>query len=140
MFPAMLLSQEQVSGVILETTDDERTTPLFGANVYWLNTSVGTTTDEDGSFTIAYKKDYKKLVVSFVGFKTDTLTVTNPSLKIRHVLKSTSELDEVVLEGRKQTTAKSYLKAENIITVSSEELLKAACCNLSESFETKSVN
>src|SRR5690606_38370165 len=33
-------------------------------------------------------------------------------------------------------TSKSYLKASNTFTVSSKELLKAACCNLSESFET----
>ena len=31
---------------------------------------------------------------------------------------------------------KSYLEAQNIINVNSDELLKAACCNLSESFET----
>jgi outer membrane receptor for ferrienterochelin and colicin len=70
-----------------------------------------------------------------VGFKTDTLTITEPKM-VHHWLRPTSELDEITVTSRKQSTAKSYLKAENIYTVSSEELLKAACCNLSESFET----
>ena len=42
----------------------------------------------------------------------------------------------VTLSQENKTTAKSYLKATNVINVSSDELLKAACCNLSESFET----
>lgn len=37
---------------------------------------------------------------------------------------------------RKKTSATSYLSSQNISTISSKELLKAACCNLSESFET----
>ena len=35
-----------------------------------------------------------------------------------------------------KATSRSYLGAENVINISSAELLKAACCNLSESFET----
>lgn len=108
---------------------------LAGANVFWLNTSVGTVTDIDGKFTISYSKDYKKLVISYVGFKTDTLTITKPMM-VQHWLKPSTDLDEVTLISRKQATAKSYLQSQNIITVSSDELLKAACCNLSESFET----
>ena len=47
-----------------------------------------------------------------------------------------SQLDEVVVNKRKKTIQKSYFKTQNIINVSSDELLKAACCNISESFET----
>ena len=135
MLPLAIFSQEKVSGMVMETNQKNEHTPLFGANVYWLNTTVGTTTDFDGNFTIPYNKTYKKLVISYVGFKTDTLTITKPE-KIHHLLKSTNDLNEVVVTSRKQATAKSYLKATNTFTVSSKELLKAACCNLSESFET----
>ncbi|WP_299113198.1 TonB-dependent receptor [uncultured Winogradskyella sp.] len=127
-------AQDKLEGVIFETVDDKEL-PLAGANVFWLNTSVGTMTDENGAFSIAYQSSYTKLIVSYVGFKTDTLTVTS-NKKIRHVLRSTSDLDEVTITSRKLATAKSYLKATNTFTVSSDELLKAACCNLSESFET----
>ena len=131
----MILSQDKISGMIMEANDKQEPIGLEGANVYWLNTSVGTVTDRQGNFTISYQKNYEKLVVSFIGFTTDTLTITNPK-RVRHWLRPTSTLDAVTVASRNQATAKSYLQAANIITVSSDELLKAACCNLSESFET----
>ncbi|TXG36563.1 TonB-dependent receptor plug domain-containing protein [Seonamhaeicola maritimus] len=135
MFPIIISSQNSISGVIMEANDKNESIPLAGANVYWLNTSVGTVTDIDGKFALEYSKEYTKLVISYVGFKTDTITVSE--LKpIRHWLQPTDNLDAVTVTTRKQATAKSYLKAQNVITVSSDELLKAACCNLSESFET----
>jgi outer membrane receptor for ferrienterochelin and colicin len=133
--PLCLFSQSNLQGVILEANDKNEAIGLPGANVYWLNTSLGTVTDIDGNFTIPYTPDYTQLVISYVGFKTDTLTITNTN-KIRHWLQPISDLDEVTVKSRKQATAKSYLRAQNVITVSSAELLKAACCNLSESFET----
>jgi len=133
--PILMFSQDQLSGEILEANTENKTIPVVGANVFWLNTSVGAVTDLDGKFTIPYETSYKQLVISYVGYKADTLTINEPKY-IKHYIKSSSELDEVVVTSRKQSTAKSYMKAANIITISSDELLKAACCNLSESFET----
>jgi outer membrane receptor for ferrienterochelin and colicin len=108
---------------------------VYGANVYWLNTTVGTTTNEKGWFTIPYKTSYKKLVISYVGYKTDTLTIT--SLKpIHHFLTPENELDEVEINTKRKSIQKSFLLTENVMTVNKDELLKAACCNLAESFET----
>ncbi len=135
LLPMLMFSQEKITGRIMEANQENKTIGLAGANVYWLNTSVGTVTDIDGFFSLNYKKDYKKLVISYVGFKTDTLTVTVPK-EVQHWLQATSDLDAVTVTSRKQATSKSYLKATNTFTVSSDELLKAACCNLSESFET----
>ncbi|WP_299119476.1 TonB-dependent receptor [uncultured Winogradskyella sp.] len=132
--PIYLFSQEQLEGVVLETSSSKEM-PLPGANVYWLDSSVGAITREDGAFSLPYKFSYNKLVISYVGFKTDTITVTS-NIFIRHVLQPSDELDAVTVTSRKQATSKSYLKATNTLFVSSDELLKAACCNLSESFET----
>ncbi|MFS4483814.1 TonB-dependent receptor [Hyunsoonleella sp. 2307UL5-6] len=128
-------SQETISGKIIEANSKNENIGIAGANVYWLNTQVGTVTDIDGSFTISYKTDYKKLVISYVGYKTDTLIISSPK-HVLHALRSTDDLGAVTVKARKQSTSRSYLKAANIINVSSDELLKAACCNLSESFET----
>lgn len=135
IIPVFCFSQNQIRGMVMESNEKNEPIPLFGANVYWLNTAIGTTTDYDGNFTIPYKATYEKLVISYVGFKTDTLIINEPK-KVHHLLQTTSSLDEVTLTSRKQATAKSYLKAANTFIVSSKELLKAACCNLSESFET----
>jgi outer membrane receptor for ferrienterochelin and colicin len=127
-------SQEQLKGIVLETSSTKER-PLSGANVYWLDSSVGAITNEDGTFSLPYKFSYSQLVISYVGFKKDTLTVKE-NRYIKHVLQASDELDAVVVKSRKQATSRSYLKATNTIFVSSDELLKAACCNLSESFET----
>ena len=108
---------------------------VFGANVYWLNSSIGATTNEKGWFTIPYKKSYKKLVVSYVGYKTDTLIITNLE-PIHHFIIPENELEEVTIKSKKKATQRSFVQTQNVFTVNSAELLKAACCNLAESFET----
>ncbi|MDG5492772.1 TonB-dependent siderophore receptor [Psychroserpens sp. SPM9] len=135
LLPVLSFSQEMIEGIVTEASSDNKIFPLAGANVFWLDTSVGAVTDIDGKFSIPYQPSYTKLVISFVGFKTDTLTVTKPRY-IKHMLEATSDLDEITLIARKQATTRSYLSSQNISTISSAELLKAACCNLSESFET----
>ncbi|MEY8870426.1 TonB-dependent receptor [Meridianimaribacter flavus] len=135
LFPLIGLSQDTLKGTILEENKENEPIPVVGANVYWLDTTIGAVTDIDGKFSIPYQSEYTKLVVSYVGYKTDTITVSSAKA-ITHWLKPTSELDEITVTSRKQATSKSYLQATNTFTVSSDELLKAACCNLSESFET----
>ena len=135
LFPLFIFSQEQIKGVIYEQNPANNKNELAGANVYWLSTSIGNVTDINGEFKIPYKKEYTKLVVSYIGFKTDTLQINSPK-NISHWLKQTSMLDEVVLKQQKKSSSVSYVKSLNIINVSSDELLKAACCNLAESFET----
>lgn len=135
LVPSFIFSQEKIEGIIVEITEQKTTIPLPGANVYWLDSTIGATTDINGKFSIPYQENYKKLVVSYVGFTTDTLTVDSNTY-IKHALKSTSELDEITVTSRKQATSKSYLQSANVMFVSSDELLKAACCNLAESFET----
>ncbi len=135
LIPLISFSQNQIEGRILEDTNESKDIGLAGVNVFWASESVGAITDMDGTFTIPYKKEYTKLVISFVGFKTDTLTITEPKA-IRHKLKQSGQLDEVLISARKKASSRSYISSSNIINVSSDELLKAACCNLSESFET----
>ncbi len=50
--------------------------------------------------------------------------------------KMEQKLDEVKVESNKKGIKKSLIKTTNTTVVSSNELLKAACCNLAESFET----
>ena len=135
LLPIIAFSQTQFKGMIMDKNNPKDNLGVYGANVHWLGTSIGTVTNEKGWFTISYKKTYKKLVVSYIGYKTDTLTITN--LKpIHHFLTPDSELDEVVIETKRKSIQKSFFKTQNTFTVNKDELLKAACCNLSESFET----
>ncbi|WP_222983924.1 TonB-dependent receptor [Flagellimonas meishanensis] len=128
-------AQFQVNGRVVEYNDKGKTIPLPNANVYWLSSTIGTTTDSMGKFEISYQPSLKQLVISSVGYRSDTIPVNRPNLG-NIVLISNVVLDEVVVEKQVAPLQKSLFKAQNVVTVDSREMLKAACCNLSESFET----
>ena len=131
-----LPAQELLEGQI-KIRENNTEIPVEGANLFWLKTTQGTITDSSGEFKLPLNPISNKLIVSYLGFKTDTLTITSPK-RITHTLFSNSgdSLEEITLTERRKAIQKSYFETQNIIKVSSEELLKAACCNLSESFET----
>ena len=135
LIPIAMYSQTEIKGMAMIKNSQGNTEGLPGATVYWSGTDIGTTTNDKGWFTLPYKPEYKKLVFSFVGYKTDTVTVNKPK-EIHHFMVEDGGLEEVVIETEKQNTAVSYLQSANIVTINEGELLKAACCNLSESFET----
>ncbi|WP_324025254.1 TonB-dependent receptor [Maribacter sp. BPC-D8] len=134
MLPWFAFSQDRVEGVVLDS-EGSNALSLPGANVYWKDSQTGVVTDFDGKFSIPYAKEFNKLIISYVGFETDTLTINEPKT-IRVSLKPSNELDEVVVQQERDAIQKTYFSPQNVITVNSAELLKAACCNLAESFET----
>ena len=127
-------SQEKVEGIVLDS-EGSKALSLSGANVYWQDSQIGVVTDFNGKFSIPFKKEFNRLIVSYVGFVSDTLTINEPRT-IRLSLKLSNELDEVVVQQKRDAIQKTYFSPQNVITVNSAELLKAACCNLAESFET----
>ncbi len=135
LLPLSLYAQETLEGRIEDANAAEEPKGLGGANVYWLDTNVGTVTDFEGNFSIPYEASYKNLVISYVGYQTDTIQVSE-NKRIVHKLTATSNLEEVTVSARRKASARSFISSQNVINISSAELLKAACCNLSESFET----
>ena len=134
LLPYFSFSQEKVGGVVFDS-DASNALNLSGANVYWQDSQTGVVTDFDGKFSIPYLKEFNKLIISYVGFESDTLTINAPKT-IRVNLKPSNELNEVVVQQERDAIQKTYFSPQNVITVNSDELLKAACCNLAESFET----
>ncbi|MGX1930518.1 TonB-dependent receptor [Flagellimonas sp. 2504JD4-2] len=128
-------AQIQVKGKVLEYRSEKDNIPLPEANVYYVESTVGTTTDASGNFSIPFRSDLKQLVISSVGFRPDTILVNRPNLG-NILLYPIVELEEIVLEKRVAPLQKSLFNVQNVVTVDSREMLKAACCNLSESFET----
>ncbi len=123
-----------LKGNVFEQIEEEQHS-IVGANVYWSNTTIGTTTDENGNFKLSRLKTNNKLVVSFVGYKSDTIVVENQDYITVDLINSV-DLDEVTISYRKNATEVSLLEPLNVSVIGEKELCKAACCNLSESFET----
>lgn len=132
--PAVALTQ-QLSGTVFELNNSKEVT-LAGVNVYWANTLSGTVTDAQGRFELPLSQEMPaKLVFSFIGYEKDTLIITD--LKpIRVILKNAINLKEITIEKRRESTTFSTMNPIPTQIISSNELKKAACCNLAESFET----
>lgn len=126
-----------LSGKVMEWDEGMKMEmPIIGANVYWLNTTIGTTTNTEGKFQIPQPAVLPaSMIVSFVGYKNDTLRISDNSFR-KIILKKSIELKEVEVAARQGTTMISTINPINTEKVTEKELLKAACCNLSESFET----
>jgi outer membrane receptor for ferrienterochelin and colicins len=111
--------------------------PLPGASVFWLGTRLGTAADAQGTFSLPYPPGAVpwRLVVRFLGFQTDTLTLSRPATApLRVALRRTLTLGEARVEGRAVTNSATSIG--QMQTISARDLTKSACCNLAESFET----
>ena len=109
--------------------------PLPGASVLWKGSGLGTVTDGFGFFQLEVRRVPDTLRVSMVGYTTVDVLFSGESflevpLEPGVILKSA----DVVFEERSQSV--SLLNPLNIQQLSRKELCKAACCNLSEAFET----
>ena len=86
-------AQTSVTGTVVDSSDE----PMVGASVIVTGSSVGTSTDIDGNFTINAKQG-QTLKVSYVGYKTQDVKVKGNNLRI--VLEEDNALlDEVVVVG-----------------------------------------
>ena len=75
LFSANLLSQN-VSGKVIEIIDSKEI-PIVGANIYLIDNSKGTISDENGDFFISDIGIVNEFIVSYVGYLNDTLKVEN---------------------------------------------------------------
>ena len=116
--------------------DGDTKVALTGANVYWVGTTESTTTDSVGFFHLMGKGNESHLiVVSFVGYKNDTLKA-GESKMMKIVLTENAQLQTVTITEEQRGTKINTSSTINIQEITQKELKKAACCNLSESFET----
>ncbi|MHB1278578.1 MAG: TonB-dependent receptor [Bacteroidia bacterium] len=132
--PALVSAQDLLRGTLLGL-EEGKETPLGFATVQWLNTTLGVVANGEGKFSIERVPGSTLLVVSFIGFSSDTVE-TKGKQDIRVVLKEVVELDETVVTGDKKATTISAISSMKVEVLGKGELKKAACCNLSESFET----
>ncbi len=125
-----------LQGVVLEEDAKGQFLPLTGASVVWMLAQKGTTTNTQGVFSIPESNNNEdRLVVSYTGYRNDTLSISaNQALMV--VLAKNGTLQEVKVTARQRSLYISTTNALRTQVMTEKELFKAACCNLSESFET----
>lgn len=123
---------QQLQGYVIEETADGKRMVLGGALVGVLGTNNAVVTDEKGVFELdSVNLGTDKLIVLALGYKTDTIAINGN--KIVTVSLRLAELGEVEINARKVTRLE--LTAMNVEVLTEDDLVKDACCNLSESFE-----
>lgn len=129
-----VLAQSLV-GVVMEETKAGMFKPISFADVFWLDTQTGTVTDSIGKFELPLVEGKSKLVVSSVSYQSDTLEIKQFD-QLTIVLKPYHLLNTVDVVYESRGTEISYINPLKVENIGEKELFKAACCNLSESFET----
>ncbi len=129
---------QSIGGVVTEKAKTG-IRPLVGATVRWQVSPGGAITDSVGHFSISTSSITNRLIISYVGYQSDTLAVTDSLALVRVTLRPEASLREVVVSAN--STNIDRLNPIHTEILTRKTLAKAACCNLSESFETNaSVN
>ncbi len=124
-----------IKGVVLEVNKKAAFTPLSGASVIWLHSKQGVSTDTNGVFLIHHDGKGSRLIISYTGYQPDTVSVVDMN-ELKIILANNKQLKEVTVLSKQRSTYLSALNPIRTQVMSDKELFKAACCNLSESFET----
>ena len=135
LFLSSVLFAQQGPSIIKGSVFDSKDQPLVGALIYWDSGTESVITDEHGEFEIKRVPEATFLYASFVGYSTDSVRVELKTT-INFRLIAGVLLDNVVVSHRQTSTHTSSLKPVHTLIMTETELHKAACCNLSESFET----
>lgn len=133
LLPLCLWAQsDSLDGHIVGATA-EGTEPLTEVTVMWLHTGEGTYTDSTGYFRLPAPGGWPaRLVVDYPGYRTDTLTLADNS-HLDHTLQPLM-LEVTKVRGKIRSTELNRLSDRKVEQLGTEELYKAACCNLNESF------
>lgn len=132
MFSGSLSFSQDLTGIIKGDIENKKE-PLEGAVVKWINTKKGTATDEKGKFELAGAEiTDRRIIVSNIGYKTDTIDVTDSSY-IEIVLYPNTVTETIDVEDEQSST---YIgdDAAKTEVITSQELVKDACCDLSGCF------
>ncbi|TDP60037.1 carboxypeptidase-like regulatory domain-containing protein [Flavobacterium dankookense] len=107
IFSSSLIAQTK--GIIV----DENNLPIPYVNIWVEGENIGTTSEEDGTFTIDSNDGNKNLIFSILGFEKKILKLSD-SKKV--ILQSqTNELNEIVIVNKKETKEKEIGQVENSI-------------------------
>ena len=149
LFILMIVKSVAQGGQISGTIIDHNNQPIAGANVMVKNTSKGIQSDINGEFELTLSSfDNVKLVISSIGYKTKTISVSNAE-KIKVTLYEGNELlNEVVVDtnrknkfSRKKSAYVAKLPLKNIensqvySTVTNQLLISQSVVRFEEALE-----
>jgi outer membrane receptor for ferrienterochelin and colicins len=132
-----LWAQDLVTGTVQGRSNHQRLEPLPDARAGWVD-GPATLTDLNGHFQLAMPTTWPaRLAVSAYGTTPDTLLFSGPPVKpLSITLEGSVQLAAAEISERQASTRLSLQSLQAIESIGARELKRAACCDISESFET----
>lgn len=126
---SQVFSQKKVSGKILSPSNQ----PVSGASIQVAGSSVGTVTQDDGSFSLNVPASAKTLIVSYVGYKRKEIAIGSQTSFTVSLEEDVSGLSEIVVTGYSSQQRKNIVGA--VSTVSGEKLAAVQTGNAEQQFQ-----
>lgn len=140
VFRTMILSAMLLCGMAAEarvisgTVKDPTGETIISASVVVKGTTIGTVTDFDGNYVIDVPDDAKVLVFSYIGMKTQELSISGDVMNV--VLSENSEvLEEVVVTGYGTTKKRDLVTA--VASVSADQIKDVPVASAAEALQGK---
>ena len=121
-----------LSGTVISSADNQ---PIVGANIFVEGTTIGTTSDIHGNYTLSVPPATKTVTVSFLGYDTKKIAVKDIHLfKLITLADASNKLEDVVVVGFGVQKKESLVGAVQSVKPSD---LQTSSSNLSTSFSGK---
>ncbi len=132
-FTVVNYAQKTISGTISDGNSRET---LIGATILAKGTNVGVQTDADGKFSLNVPNGATALLISFTGYVTQEIALTNETNYIVNLQQDTKVLDEVVV-GAFGTKLSARSIGTSVATLKSAEIIQAAPVSVASALSGK---
>ncbi|CCG54186.1 Probable TonB-dependent outer membrane receptor precursor [Flavobacterium indicum GPTSA100-9 = DSM 17447] len=134
LLPLVTIAQSSITGKIVNANNQ----PISNAKISVIEQNNSFYTDESGNFSLIQANTDVHLIIEANGYKKMEVkqNCAQDFVLVVEQVSSEKEIEAVVVKKEQKAMNRSVKAVTNTINLSQKELQKAACCNLSESFET----
>ncbi len=131
LIASMGFANAQTKTITGKVTSSEDGLPIPGVTIMVPGTTVGTTTDFDGNYSLAVNQSVTTLRFSYIGMEPQDVEIGDRTVINVVLAPSSTTLDEVVVVGYGTSTKQSFVGT--IKKVTNEEMKAKSVSNLSQS-------
>ena len=132
LFPQILFGQSNIKGKIIEHNKEG----IPGVIIKWNQKKSYTKTNVEGEFEMQVESFPDTLIIEHIGFSRTQIIVDKSLNNLLVELDNADTLGTVTVKGKNNGKSIDLFKPLHTENIGQNELRKAACCNLSEAFET----
>ncbi|MDA0327212.1 MAG: carboxypeptidase-like regulatory domain-containing protein, partial [Bacteroidetes bacterium] len=128
LLSSTVFSQKQITGKVIDSND-----PLEGVSIYFEGTTIGTTSDVNGEFSIQKPENSSTLIFSYLGFIDQKVEITTQDVVDITMVPDSESLDEIVVIGYGSQIKNDITGAVSVVNV--EEIAKTYSANLTDQLQ-----